>query len=276
MSTLTATPPGTTTAAGRKLDPRPTLSDTLRDTATMTWRALKMQRRTPEQFFDVTLAPIIFTLMFTYVFGGAMAGSPADYLPFAIPGILAQTTMQATGSIGTQLREDMEKGVFDRFRAMPIARIAPLAGPVIASITRYALAIGITVAMSLIMGYRPGGGPVGVAAAIVLNIFTAWCVSWIFTWLATLLKSAQGVQGISMLVMFPLTFLSNALVNPETMPSGLRAFVNANPISHVINATRDLMNDNVWSTELVWSVVGCLAVVVIFAPLAVRGYKRKL
>jgi len=276
VSTLTATPPGTTTAAGRKLDPRPTLSDTLRDTATMTWRALKMQRRTPEQFFDVTLAPIIFTLMFTYVFGGAMAGSPADYLPFAIPGILAQTTMQATGSIGTQLREDMEKGVFDRFRAMPIARIAPLAGPVIASITRYALAIGITVAMSLIMGYRPGGGPVGVAAAIVLNIFTAWCVSWIFTWLATLLKSAQGVQGISMLVMFPLTFLSNALVNPETMPSGLRAFVNANPISHVINATRDLMNDNVWSTELVWSVVGCLAVVVIFAPLAVRGYKRKL
>ena len=276
MSTLTATPPATTTAAGHKLDPRPTLRDTVRDTATMTWRALKLQRRTPEQFFDVTLAPIIFTLMFTYVFGGAMAGSPAHYLPFAIPGIMAQTTMQATGSIGTQLREDMEKGVFDRFRAMPIARIAPLAGPVIASITRYALAIAITVAMSLLLGYRPGGGVVGVVAAMALNIFTAWCVSWIFTWLATMLKSAQGVQGISMLVMFPLTFLSNALVPPDTMPSGLKWFVNANPISHVINATRDLMNGNVWGSELIWSVVGCLAIVAIFAPLAVHGYKRKL
>ena len=270
MSTITVTP------SNRPLRPRPSVRDTLRDTFSMTGRALKLQRRTPEQFFDVTLAPVIFVLMFTYIFGGAIAGDVSAYLPIAIPGILAQTTLQSCATVGVQLREDMEKGVFDRFRAMPIARIAPLSGPVIASSTRYVIATLITIVMGIALGYRPGGGVVGVFAGGLLAVITGWCLSWIFTWLGTILKSAQGVQGIGALVMFPLTFLSNALVPPSTMPHWLQTFVNINPVTHVVSAMRDLMNHNAWTMNLVWSLVGCGVVVAIFVPLALWSYSRKL
>ncbi len=270
MSSITITP------LNRPLRAHPSVRDTIRDTASLTWRALKLQRRTPEQFFDVTLAPVIFVLMFTYIFGGAIAGDVSSYLPMAIPGILAQTTLQSCATVGVQLREDMEKGVFDRFRAMPIARIAPLAGPVIASSTRYAIATVITIVMGIALGYRPGGGVIGVLAAGILAVIAGWSLSWIFTWLGTMLKSAQGVQGIGALVMFPLTFLSNALVPPSTMPHWLQNFVNVNPVTHIVSAMRDLMNNNDWTLNVVWSLAGCAVVVLVFAPLALWSYRRKI
>ena len=185
----------------------------------MAWRALKNMRRNPEQFFDVTLQPLLFTAMFAFVFGGAISGDVASYLPLMIPGIVAQTVLTTCMATGVQLREDMDKGVFDRFKSLPIARIAPLAGPMVADLVRYLIAASLTFVMGMVLGYRPGGGVLGVAAAIVLAVFTGWAIAWIFTWVGTIARSARSVQGISMMILFPLTFLSNAFVPVDTLPS---------------------------------------------------------
>src|SRR3954469_2450133 len=227
----------------RPLSSRPSIRETATQTFAMAWRALMKMRRNPEQFFDVALQPILFTAMFAFIFGGAIAGDVESYLPLMIPGILAQTVLTTCMATGTQLREDMEKGVFDRFKSLPIARIAPLAGPMVADLLRYTIAATLTFGMGLVMGYRPGGGVGGVLAAILLAIITGWSLAWVFTWVGTIARSAQAVQGISMMIMFPLTFLSNAFVPTATMPGWLQTFVEINPVTLVIQAVRDLMND---------------------------------
>ena len=208
----------------------------------MAWRALKKMRRNPEQFFDVTLQPLLFTAMFAYVFGGAISGNVQSYLPLMIPGIVAQTVLTTCMATGVQLREDMEKGVFDRFKSLPIARIAPLAGPMVADLVRYLIAASLTFVMGMIIGYRPQGGVLGVLAAIVLAVFTGWAIAWIFTWIGTIARSARSVQGFSMMILFPLTFLSNAFVPVTRCRAGWPTFVNVNPVSHLVSATRDLAN----------------------------------
>ncbi|WP_327586594.1 ABC transporter permease [Nonomuraea sp. NBC_00507] len=260
-------------AAARR---RVSMGETLAQTLTMAWRALKKMRRNPEQFFDVALQPLLFTAMFAFIFGGAIAGDVESYLPLMIPGIIAQTVLTTCMATGTQLREDMEKGVFDRFKSLPIARIAPLAGPMVADLLRYTIAATLTFAMGLLMGYRPGGGAGGVLAAILLAIFTGWSLAWVFTWVGTIARSAQAVQGISMMILFPLTFLSNAFVPVETLPGWLAAFVRVNPVSHLVTAARDLANSGVVSGEVAWTLLACLIVIAIFAPLSVRSYKRHM
>ncbi|TYB45906.1 ABC transporter permease [Nonomuraea sp. PA05] len=253
-----------------------TLGETVAQTLTMAWRALKKMRRNPEQFFDVALQPILFTAMFAFIFGGAIAGDVQSYLPLMIPGILAQTVLTTCMATGTQLREDMEKGVFDRFKSLPIARIAPLAGPMVADLLRYTIAATLTFGMGLVMGYRPGGGAGGVLAAILLAIFTGWSLAWVFTYVGTIARSAQAVQGISMMILFPLTFLSNAFVPVETLPGWLAAFVRVNPVSHLVTAARDLANTGTVSGAVAWTLLASLIVIAIFAPLSVRSYKRHL
>lgn len=255
---------------------RVSMRETLGQTLMMAWRALKKMRRNPEQFFDVALQPILFTAMFAFVFGGAIAGDVESYLPLMIPGILAQTVLTTCMATGTQLREDLEKGVFDRFKSLPISRIAPLAGPMVADLLRYTIAATLTFSMGLVMGYRPGGGVGGVFAAILLAIFTGWSLAWVFTWVGTIARSAQAVQGISMMILFPLTFLSNAFVPVETLPGWLAAFVRINPVSHLVTATRDLANSALVTGEVAWTLLACLIVIAIFAPLSVRSYKRHM
>jgi ABC-2 type transport system permease protein len=255
---------------------RPSLQDTLSQTMTLAWRATKKMRRNPEQFFDVTIQPLLFTAMFTYLLGGGLSGSVANYLPLVIPGILAQTALTACMATGVQLREDMEKGVFDRFKSLPIARIAPLAGPMVADLLRYTIASTLTFATGFAMGYRPHGGVLGVLGAIVLTVIAGWSLAWVFTWLGTIARSAQAVQGISMMIMFPLTFMSNALVPVNTLPDWLAAFVKVNPVSHVVSATRDLANHGAVTAQVGWALLACAIVVAIFAPLSVRSYKRHL
>ena len=143
-------------ASGRKLRERTSPGETLSQTVTMAWRALLKMLRTPEQFLDVTVQPLLFTAMFAYIFGGAIAGDVANYLPILIPGILAQTSLTASMATGTQMREDMDKGVFHRFRSLPMSRIAPLAGPMMADLLRFGIAATLTICTGLLMGYRPG------------------------------------------------------------------------------------------------------------------------
>jgi ABC-2 type transport system permease protein len=260
----------------RDLDPHVSLRDTVSQTLSMAWRATKKMRRNPEQFFDVTFQPLLFTAMFAYIFGGAISGDVASYLPIIIPGILAQTALTACMATGIQLREDMDKGVFDRFKSLPIARIAPLAGPMVADLLRYSTAAVLTVATGFAMGFRPGGGFAGTLGGILVTIAAGWSLAWIFTWLGTVARTAQSVQGISMMIMFPLTFLSNAFVPASTLPGWLAAFVKVNPVSHVVSAVRDLMNDGDLTAEVGWALLGCAVVVAVFAPLAVRSYSRKM
>jgi ABC-2 type transport system permease protein len=256
--------------------PHVSLGETVSQTFSMAWRALKKMRRNPEQFFDVTLQPLLFTAMFAYIFGGAISGRVSNYLPLLIPGIVAQTVLTTCMSTGVQLREDMEKGVFDRFKALPIARIAALAGPMMADLVRYLIAAGLTFVMGVIIGYRPGGGAPGVLGAIVLAIFTGWAIAWIFTFIGTIARNARSVQGISMLILFPLTFLSNAFVPVSTLPRALADFVRVNPVSHLVSASRDLANHGVISGEVGWTLLAGLVVIAIFAPLSVYSYKRHL
>ncbi|WP_346102222.1 ABC transporter permease [Nonomuraea maheshkhaliensis] len=260
-------------AAARR---RVTVAETFGQTMTLAWRAAKRMKRNPEQFFDVALQPILFTAMFAYIFGGAIAGDVESYLPLMIPGILAQTVLTTCMATGTQLREDMEKGVFDRFKSLPIARIAPLAGPMVADLLRYAIAATLTFGMGIVIGYRPGGGAGGVLAAILLSIFTGWSLAWVFTWVGTIARSAQAVQGISMMIMYPLTFLSNAFVPVETLPDWLAAFVRINPVSHLVTAARDLANNAVVTGEVAWTLLAGLIFIAVFAPLSVRSYKRHM
>jgi ABC-2 type transport system permease protein len=255
---------------------RTSVGETVSQTLSMAWRALKKMRRNPEQFFDVTLQPLLFTAMFAYIFGGAIAGHVSSYLPLLIPGIVAQTVLTTCMSTGVQLREDMDKGVFDRFKSMPIARIAPLAGPMVADLVRYLIAAGLTFVMGVIIGYRPGGGVLGVLGAILLAIFTGWAIAWIFTFIGTIARSARSVQGISILFLFPLTFLSNAFVPVNTLPGPLAAFVKVNPVSHLVSAARDLANNGTITAEVGWTLLAGVAVVAIFAPLSVRSYKRHM
>ena len=197
-------------------------------------------------------------------------------LPLLVPGIIAQTVLTTCMSTGVQLREDMDKGVFDRFKALPMARIAPLAGPMTADLVRYLIAAGLTFLTGVVIGYRPGGGGLGVLGAIALAVFTGWSLAWVFTWIGTIAKSARSVSGTSMLFLFPLTFLSNAFVPVTSLPGWLADFVKANPVSHLVSATRDLADNGTVSGQVGWTLLACLAVIAVFAPLSVRSYRSRL
>jgi ABC-2 type transport system permease protein len=259
----------------RELKNHTSFGQTVRNSLTMAYRGLLKIRRTPEQLFDVTLQPIIFTLMFTYIFGGAISGDVISYLPVIIPGILVQTVITTSVVTGVQLREDMDKGVFDRFKSLPISRIAPLAGALLADTVRYSIATVLTLSMGYIMGYRPDGGLDHVAIAALLVIFCSWSISWIFAFFGVIARTASSVQGISMLVLFPLTFLSNAFVPVDTMPNWLQWFVNINPVSHLVSAVRDLTNSGTVGWDLAISLIGSVVIVAIFAPITVRAYMRR-
>jgi ABC-2 type transport system permease protein len=258
----------------RKLKNRVTLRMTISNSLTMAYRNILLIRRTPQQLFDVTIQPILFTLLFAFLFGGAISGSVTSYLPIIIPGILAQTALTATSATGVQLREDMDKGVFYRFKSMPIARIAPLTGPLLADIVRYAIATALTFVMGYLLGFR-WASLAGAVTGGVLVVFCAWCISWIFALLGVVLKTAQTVQGISAAILFPLGFLSGAFVPTSTLPSWLQDFVNLNPLTYIVSATRQLFNQGTIGNDFWLSLIGSIVVVLIFAPLTLRAYMRK-
>jgi len=263
-----------TPATKRKLKNRPSIRMTISNSLTMAYRSLLLIRRTPEQLFDVTIQPILFTVMFTFLLGGAISGNVHNYLPIIIPGILAMTVLTACMATGVQLREDMDKGVFNRFRSLPMSRLAPLTGPLLADVIRYSIATVLTFIIGYLLGYRwatIGGAVVGG----LLVIFAAWSISWIFALLGTVATTAQTVQGISTAIMFPLSFLSGAFVPTSTLPGWLQDFVKINPLTYIVSATRQLFNYGTIGNDFWLSLIGALAVVAIFAPISLAAYMRK-
>jgi len=238
-------------------------------------RSLVKTWRTPESLIDVTVAPIMFTLLFTFIFGGAIGGSPSDYLVFLVPGIIGQNIAFASVGIGIQLNADMEKGIFDRFRALPISRIAPLLGAALGDVVRYLLLLSIMLGTGYVLGYRITTTPVHAVGAVLLAIVFALSLAWAPMLVGLLARSQRSVQGIVFMTLFPLTFASNAFVPTETMPDWLASFANANPLSHLIGAMRALWSGGEWLEPVLWTLGWSAAFVAIFAPLAIRAYNRK-
>jgi ABC-2 type transport system permease protein len=242
---------------------------------TFGWRAMLKIKHVPEQLFDVTAFPIMMTLMFTYLFGGALAGSTREYLQFLLPGIMVMSVVMITMYTGVAVNTDIVKGVFDRFRTLPIWRPATMVGYLLGDAFRYTVASLVILGIGLVLGFRPDGGVVGVAAGIGVLVAFSFAFSWIWTMFGLLLRSEKSVMGVSMMVLFPLTFLSNVFVEPSTMPGWLQAFVDVNPISHLVGAVRALMDGGWDTTDMTWVLVSGVLFTVVFGALTMRLYNRR-
>jgi ABC-2 type transport system permease protein len=242
---------------------------------TFGWRAVLKIKHVPEQLFDVTAFPIMMVLMYTYLFGGALAGSPKEYIQFLLPGILVMSVVMITMYTGVSVNTDIEKGVFDRFRSLPIWRPSTMVGYLLGDALRYTIASVVMLTVGMIIGYRPDGGVGGVLAGIALLVAFSFAFSWVWTMFGLLLRSEKSVMGVSMMVLFPLTFLSNIFVDPKTMPGWLQAFVNNSPITHLSSAVRELMAGNWPADEIAWSVGWAALFVLVFGPITMRLYNRK-
>jgi oleandomycin transport system permease protein len=232
--------------------------------------------RTPEQFIDVTLQPVIFLVLFTYVFGGALGGgSQHSYLEFLLPGVLAQTIAMTSITIGQNMNADIAKGVFDRFRSLPIARSVPLVGAVLADFSRYAILCVMTIGFGYALGFRIDTDPVKLLAAIGLAICFALSFAWVSVFIGMTVRSAGAVQGVMFLLVLPLSFGSSAFVKASTMPGWLQAFVKVNPLSHLVSAVRGLMLGGPVGAQVGWTFAWCAGLLVVFFPLALRAYIRR-
>jgi ABC-2 type transport system permease protein len=239
------------------------------------WRALLKIKHVPEQLVDVTMFPIMFTLMFTYLFGGALAGSTQAYLQFLLPGILVQANVMITMNTGITLNTDIQKGVFDRFRSLPVWRPSPLVGALLGDLVRYSIGSAIVIMLGLVLGFRPEGGAVGVVLSVALLLVFSFCLSWLWTMLSLILRTPNSVAGVSMMVMFPLTFVSNIFVDPKTMPGWMQAVVEVNPITHLATVVRGLMDGSVPAGEIGWVLVSSVLLVAVFGPITVVLYRNK-
>jgi ABC-2 type transport system permease protein len=261
-----------TALSTRVRPPRPTA---WRTSLAFAWRATLKIKHVPMQLFDVTAFPIMFVLLFTYLFGGALAGSPRQYLQMLLPGILVMTVVMITPYTGMGLNTDLHKGVFDRFRSMSIWRPALLVGMLLADAVRYALASVVVMTLGVILGFRPHHGPFGVLLAIAALLVFCFAVSWVWTVIGLKLQTPENVMQVSMTVLFPLTFASNVFVDPSTMPGWAQAIVKVNPISHVTSVSRGLMHGGPIATDLLWVAAWSAALIVVFAPLTMRLYNRE-
>jgi ABC-2 type transport system permease protein len=254
---------------------RPQRPNALSASLTFGWRALLKIKHVPEQLFDVTAFPIMFTLIFTYLFGGALAGSTGEYLHYLLPGILVQTVVFITIYTGFGLNTDITKGVFDRFRSLPIWRPAALVGALLGDAARYTMASTMVIVLGLLLGFRPDGGVPGVLLSVALLLVFSFGLSWIWTALGLVLRTPNSVMGVSMMVLFPLTFASNIFVDPRTMPPWLEVMVGANPITHLATAVRRLMHGTATTGQIGWVLLTSGVLVAVFAPLTMYLYRNK-
>jgi ABC-2 type transport system permease protein len=238
------------------------------------WRGMLKVKHVPEQLLDATVTPIMFVLMFTYLFGGAVAGSTAEYLDYILPGILVVSVVFNTVYSGVALNTDVTKGVADRYRSLPIPRSAPLVGSLLGDSVRYLISGLMIVVVGLILGYRPPAGVPGVAAAIALVVVFCFGLSWIFTTIGLLLRAPNAVMNAGFMAMFPLTFVSNVFVEPATLPGWLEVFVDVNPISILATASRGLMQGNADGGAILLSLAVAAGLTIVFAPLTTRLYRK--
>ncbi|MDN4481257.1 ABC transporter permease [Demequina muriae] len=252
---------------------RPARPNALSTSVTFGWRALLKIKHVPEQLFDVTLFPVMMTLIFTYLFGGAIAGSTQDYIAYLAPGILVQSVLFITMYTGATLREDIDRGVFDRFRSLPIWRPSALVGMLLGDAVRYSIAALVTGVVCLIIGWRPGGGLTGVVLGVLTLLVFAFGLTWVWTFLALLMRSQRAVMGTAMMILMPLVFGSNIFADPSTMPGWLQGWISVNPVAHLVDAVRALMDGASAGGEMVWVIGWSAALVAVFGSLTMWKYR---
>jgi ABC-2 type transport system permease protein len=255
--------------------PHPPRASALSATLTYGWRGMLKVKHVPEQLLDVTITPVMFVLMFTYIFGGAIEGSTADYLDYILPGVLVMSVLFTTVYSGISINTDLTKGVVDRFRSLPIWRPAPLLGALLGDSVRYFVAGTVIMGVGYALGFRAENGLAGVAAAMALVIVFSFGLSWVFTTMGLLLRSPNAVMNAGFMSIFPLTFLSNVFVEPDTLPGALEAFVNANPISVLATVSRGLINGSASGGDIAIVLGVAAALTAVFLPLTTRLYRSR-
>ena len=254
---------------------RPARPSALSASLTFAWRTLLKIKHVPDQLGTVMVFPIMMTLIFTYLFGGALAGSPGEYLQSFLPGILVMAVVMISIYTAVALNADISKGIFDRFRSLPFWRPAVLVGALLGDTVRYTLAVMVVIVLGLVLGFRPAGGVVGVLLSLVLILVFAFSLSWIWTTLGLVMQTPESVTGVCSAAIFPLTFASNIFVEPHTMPSWLQAWISINPISHTVTAVRGLMHGTVTSGQIISALLACAVLIAVFAPLSMYLFRNK-
>lgn len=254
---------------------RPARPSALSASLTLGWRALLKLKHVPTQLIDATMFPILMTLMFTYVFGGALAGSTGEYLQQLIPGILVLTVAMSSSNTALGLNTDIAKGIFDRFRSLPFWRPAPLVGALLGDMVRYTITALVIMALGLILGYRPEAGLSGALSSLGLVLLFAFSLSWVWTAVGLAMNDAESAMMVSQLVSFPLLFISNVFVDPATMPELLQKFMVISPVSLTVTAVRGLNHGSLTTTQLAAMLLSCALLIAIFAPLTMILYNNK-
>lgn len=239
------------------------------------WRCMLKIKHVPEQLIDVTMTPILFLLMFTYLFGGAVAGSTGEYLQFILPGVLVQAVLFTTVYSGVTINTDMTKGVVDRFRTLPVWSPAPLVGAATGDLVRYVVASTVTILIGLLLGFEAGGGVAGVLGAVLLIVVFSSGLAWVFTTLGLVMRSPSAVMNTGFMALFPLIFLSNIFVDPATLPGPLEAFVGINPVSHLVTAVRGLMGGQTDAGDIALPLAEAAVLTAVFVPLTTRLYRGR-
>jgi ABC-2 type transport system permease protein len=282
MSTVPAVGPAPTPEADQEAvrkaiasTSRPPRAGALSAALTFGWRGMLKVKHVPEQLLDVTITPVMFLLMFTYLFGGAISGSTSEYLQYILPGVLVMSVLFTTVYSGIALNTDLTKGVVDRFRSLPVWRPAPLVGSLLGDSVRYVIAGTVIIVLGVILGFRPEAGVPGVLAALGLVVLFSFALSWVFTTVGLLMRSPNAVMNAGFMAIFPLTFLSNVFVDPKTLPKGLEAFVDANPISVLATSSRGLMEGNAQGGDILIVLATALVLTAVFAPVTTHLYRTR-
>lgn len=253
---------------------RPELPGLVSNIQTFAWRALLKIKHVPEQLFDVLVTPIMFTVMFTYLFGGALAGSTDAYLNFLLPGILAQTVVFTTIYTGMTLNTDIQKGIYDRFKSMPVWHPSPLVGAMAGDVIRYTASAVIVFLIGMLMGYRSEAGLLGVIQAVLLLNLFAFGISWVFTTIGLLMRTPGAVMTLSWLFLMPVTFASNIFVDPATMPGWLQTVVSFNPVAHLVTALRVVLAGEATPAVISLALIAPAILLVVFGPVTMLLYRR--
>ncbi|HEX6271823.1 MAG TPA: ABC transporter permease [Polyangiaceae bacterium] len=254
---------------------RPRPASAVSTVVTLAWRAMLKIKHVPFQLFDVTVTPIMFTLLFTYIFGGALAGTPREYIQYLLPGIVVQTVLFITVYTGVGLNTDIKKGLYDRFRSLPMWQPSPILGALAGDVFRYSVASALIFVVGFILGFRPNGGVFGVLAAVGLVLVFCFAVSWLWIIVGMLVKSPESVMTTSFVFLMPLTFASDIFVGLSTMPGWLQAIVGKNPVTLLARASRDLMHGKPAASDVTGVLLASTLIVLVAAPIAMRLYRKE-
>jgi ABC transporter DrrB family efflux protein len=244
------------------------------DALVLAKRNLLQIPRIPELLVFATIQPIMFVIMFRYVFGGAIAISGTSYINYLMAGIFVQTVAFGSVTTGIGLAEDLQRGIVDRFRSLPMSRSAVLTGRTLADLIRNMFIVVVMLAVGVLVGFRPQGSALGWVAATGLLLLLSFSFSWIAAAVGLAVRSVEAAQSAGFIWLFPLTFVSSAFVQTRTMPGWLRGFADHQPISIIINAVRAFMLGQPVGSYGWQALAWCLAILVVFVPLSVSLYRR--